>query len=227
MVFPVILVADSAPLLRHGLLQALTHADASYQLHEAATTSELLLLIPQLRPALVLAATNLAEGPAELLALLHQVHEAQADLPVVLLAEVHSLREDIMQQLHAAQVSGLVARNVSIEEVCSTVQHVLAYGCCPDGCGSDCCQKRHSRYEQPLTFTSRQIEVLRLMAEDRSNEEIARCLSTSVRTVEYHRSQMLQKAGTRTTLGLVLFALQQGILSLDKCAVALADKWSV
>jgi DNA-binding NarL/FixJ family response regulator len=75
-----------------------------------------------------------------------------------------------------------------------------------------------------LAFTSRQIEILHLMAEDRSNEEIARCLFTSVRTVEYHRSQMLQKAGTRTTLGLVLFALQQGILRLDNCAVALSDR---
>jgi len=224
MVFPVILVADSAPLLRHGLLQALAHADASYQLHEAATAPELLRLIPQLRPALVLATTNLAEGSPELLALLHRVRETQADLPVVLLAEVHSLREDVIQQLHAARVSGLVARNASIEDVCSTVQHVLAYGCCPDGCGSDCCQEPRSRYEWPLGFTSRQIEILRLMAEDRSNEEIARCLSTSVRTVEYHRSQMLQKAGTRTTLGLVLFALQQGILSLDKCAVMASDK---
>jgi DNA-binding NarL/FixJ family response regulator len=224
MVAPVILVADSAPLLRHGLLQALAHADARYQLCEAATAPELLLLIQQIRPTLVLAATTLAEAPAEPLALLHLLREEQPNLLVVLLAEVHSLKADVIRQLHAARVSGLVARNASITEVCSTVQQVLAHGCCPDSCSSDCCQAPHSRSEPPLAFTSRQIEVLRLMAEDRSNEEIARCLFTSVRTVEYHRSQMLQKAGTRTTLGLVLFALQQGILSLDKCAVMLSDK---
>lgn len=65
---------------------------------------------------------------------------------------------------------------------------------------------------QPLTsgFSARELEVLRLVVADCCNEEIAERLCLSVRTVESHRRALLQKAGTRTLVGLAAKAVREG-----------------
>ncbi|MBG8554376.1 response regulator transcription factor [Hymenobacter guriensis] len=62
----------------------------------------------------------------------------------------------------------------------------------------------------PTPFSPREVEVLRLVVADFSNQEIAEQLSLSVRTVESHRRALLQKAGARTLVGLAVQAVRQG-----------------
>lgn len=59
-------------------------------------------------------------------------------------------------------------------------------------------------------FSRRELEVLRLVVEDYCNEEIADQLFINVRTVESHRRNLLQKAGTRTLVGLAARAVREG-----------------
>ena len=59
-------------------------------------------------------------------------------------------------------------------------------------------------------FSSRELEVLRLVVADYCNEEIADKLCLSVRTVESHRRTLRQKAGTRTLVGLAARAVREG-----------------
>ena len=59
-------------------------------------------------------------------------------------------------------------------------------------------------------FSPREMEVLRLVVEDHCNEEIANQLFINVRTVESHRRNLLQKAGTRTLVGLAARAVREG-----------------
>ena len=60
-----------------------------------------------------------------------------------------------------------------------------------------------------LAPTTRELEVLQLVAADCSSQEIAQRLFISVRTVEGHRRTLLEKAGTRSMIGLVLHAVRQ------------------
>ena len=62
----------------------------------------------------------------------------------------------------------------------------------------------------PDPFSRRELEVLRLVVADHCNEEIADQLCLSVRTVESHRRMLLQKAGTRTLVGLAARAVREG-----------------
>ena len=62
------------------------------------------------------------------------------------------------------------------------------------------------------TLTARQREVLQLVAEGRSAKEIARSLSISVRTVEYHKYQLMETLGLHTTAELIHFALKHGLV---------------
>ena len=62
----------------------------------------------------------------------------------------------------------------------------------------------------PEVFSRRELQVLRLVMDDHCNEEIANHLCLSVRTVESHRRTLLQKAGTRTLVGLATRAMRAG-----------------
>lgn len=76
--------------------------------------------------------------------------------------------------------------------------------------------RRHPVDAAPISlFSSRELEVLRLVAEDYSSQEIAARLFISVRTVETHRRLLLEKAGARSMIGLVLQAVRAGWLEVS------------
>lgn len=64
-------------------------------------------------------------------------------------------------------------------------------------------------------LTSRQSEVLQLIAEGHPNRKIASTLHISVKTVENHRSNLMQILGLSSTAELIQYAIRQGIISLD------------
>ncbi|MGI8743994.1 MAG: response regulator [Bryobacteraceae bacterium] len=62
-------------------------------------------------------------------------------------------------------------------------------------------------------LTGREREVLQLLAEGRSNKEVASVLNLSLYTVETHRSNILQKLNLRGTPELILYAVRKGVIS--------------
>jgi RNA polymerase sigma factor (sigma-70 family) len=64
-------------------------------------------------------------------------------------------------------------------------------------------------------LTSKQREVLQLVAEGMSNKEIAAALSISAKTVEAHRAQIMEKLQIHSTAGLTKYAIREGLTSLD------------
>tara|TARA_B110000908_G_scaffold138073_1_gene164035 strand:- start:196 stop:828 length:633 start_codon:yes stop_codon:yes gene_type:complete len=63
-----------------------------------------------------------------------------------------------------------------------------------------------------IKLTPREIEVLKMIAEEYSNQEIAETLFISPRTVDTHRRNLLEKLGLKNTAGLVKFAIQKGYI---------------
>ena len=64
-------------------------------------------------------------------------------------------------------------------------------------------------------LSTREREVLQLLAEGRTGTEIAQRLSLSPKTVETYRARLVEKLGIRDVAGLVRFAIQRGIISLE------------
>ena len=64
-------------------------------------------------------------------------------------------------------------------------------------------------------LTARQLEILRLIVRGKSTREIANGLGLSIKTVETHRSQIMKRLQIYDVAGLVLFAVREGIISLD------------
>ena len=67
----------------------------------------------------------------------------------------------------------------------------------------------------PEVLTARQREVLRLVAGGKSTKEIAFFLNLSVKTVETHRAQIMDRLGIRDVAGLVRYALRTGLVPPD------------
>jgi DNA-binding NarL/FixJ family response regulator len=63
-------------------------------------------------------------------------------------------------------------------------------------------------------LTSREREVLKLLAEGKSNRKIAALLGISVRTVEHHRSSVMKKTDVSNVAGLIHYAIKTGLIEL-------------
>ncbi len=73
---------------------------------------------------------------------------------------------------------------------------------------------RHLRGERAgARGTPREIEIIRLLAEGKSNKEIATSLGIAVRTVETHRARIMLKLGLHSLAELIHYAIRQGIIS--------------
>jgi DNA-binding NarL/FixJ family response regulator len=68
------------------------------------------------------------------------------------------------------------------------------------------------RGEQPTELSTREQEVVKLIAEAHTNKEIAEILHLSEKTVESHRARVLQKLGMRDRVELVRYAIRQGLV---------------
>jgi DNA-binding NarL/FixJ family response regulator len=67
-------------------------------------------------------------------------------------------------------------------------------------------------FNQNIEFTEREIEVLKLICEEKTAVEIGKEIFLSPRSVEGIRQRLIEKVGVRNTAGLVMFAIKNGIL---------------
>jgi DNA-binding NarL/FixJ family response regulator len=67
-----------------------------------------------------------------------------------------------------------------------------------------------------IPLSARELEVLKLIVEENSNPEIAEQLFISIRTVDTHRRNLLEKLGVKNTAGLVKYAIQKGLIEQDE-----------
>ena len=65
----------------------------------------------------------------------------------------------------------------------------------------------------PVKLTQRQVEILQLVAEGKSNKDIAVILNLAIKTVEFHKTRIMQELGLKTTSELTKYALSHGIIS--------------
>jgi DNA-binding NarL/FixJ family response regulator len=136
--------------------------------------------------------------------LLRQVHRTRSSLRMVVLMDMHS----------PAQLAGLPpwpGNPLCLPRQVLSHALVAALATWLDAPSSTPLPARPMAAELvPDPFSRRELEVLRLVVADYCNEEIANRLFINVRTVETHRRNLLQKAGTRSVVGLAARAVREG-----------------
>lgn len=74
--------------------------------------------------------------------------------------------------------------------------------------------RKKSLFENEETLSTREIDVVKLICQEKTNQEIAEILFLSPRTVESHRQRILDKIGAKNTVGIVIYAVINNIHSV-------------
>lgn len=127
----------------------------------------------------------------------------------VLVLSMHSDASYVRTCLEAG-AKGYLLKNAMDLELVQAVKRVAANECVLDPrLGSIAAPAD----EQPA-LTTRELEVLQLIVNGRSNKEIAAMLGVSANTVAVHRANIMQTLGIHNTAELVVYAIRQGLVSI-------------
>ena len=211
-----VLIADDCALIRAGI-RTLVQSFAGVELvAEAADGSEALTLIARHRPEVVLMDISMPR-----LSGLEALSRVAKDFPDVrvIIVSMHMNEELVLQAMHAG-AAGYVIKNSSPAELELAVRAVARGDTYLSPAVSKIVignyVKHGAHVANPLQrLTSRQREILQLIAEGSSTKEIAKTLGLSVNTVEAHRTQLMKALDIHDIAGLVRFAIRTGLTSAD------------
>jgi DNA-binding NarL/FixJ family response regulator len=189
-----VIVADDDVLLREGLSSLLERADFEV-LAQAGDASELIELVRGHEPEVVLVDIRMPPGySTEGLVAAHVIREEFPETGILVLSAYAEVAH-AMELLAGGRRVGylLKSRIIDVGEFIETVERIAGGGCVVDpALVSELL--RAQRAEDPLAeLTSREREVLALMAEGRSNAGIGRLLWVTEGTVEKHVNSILRK----------------------------------
>jgi DNA-binding NarL/FixJ family response regulator len=200
-----ILLADDHQLVRAGLRSLLDSMDGIEVVAEAADGAEALRQIAQLAPDIAL--LDIAMPGITGIDVLREVRIKHPGTKVLLLSMydsrdyVTSAIQDSavveLSQALAAVASGQTYLSPRISrQLAEAISHPVPLGATAE-------------------LTLRQEEVLRLVARGRSSKEIARELTLSIKTIETHRAQIMDRLDIHDLAGLVRYAVRNGLVSSD------------
>ncbi len=211
-----VLLAEDHQLIRAGIRSLLQALDGIEVVAEASNGREALRLIDRHRPDVVLMDLLMPElnGLETMGQVAHEFPEVR-----VLVLSVNATEEYVLQSLHAGAAGYLLKdssptelepaiRAVALGErylTAAVSKHVIdAY-----------LHRVGSEGSSLNRLTQRQREVLQLVAEGSTTKEISKRLNISVKTVEMHRSQLMEALDIHDVAGLVRYAVRMGVISCD------------
>jgi two-component system response regulator NreC len=209
-----VLLADDHAIVRRGLRGLLESAGLTV-VGEAADGLEAVRICDELRPDLVI----LDIGMPKLSGLEVAERAKRMDPPPgIIILSVHGDESYIMRAL-AAGARAYLLKSATDEDLLPAVRAVAAGRPFFSPAVAAVLVEDHVRQLQrrKLTdsydlLTDREKEVLQLLAEGRSNKEVAALLDLGLSTVETHRSNLMQKLNLHNTAEIVLYAVRKGLI---------------
>ena len=212
-----ILLVDDHNVIRHGLRLMIEACGDMEVAGEAENGREAVELAEKLQPDVVILdiVMPMLNGAETTRQLLRSVPKAR-----VLVLSSYS-EHDRVEQLIEAGASGYVVKQSDGDELLAAVRQVhqggafLSSAVCKgvlDEFRQAIRKKRAGSEESRLT--SREVEVLQLVAEGYANKQIADMLGISIKTAEKHRQELMNKLDIHDTASLTRYAVAQGLVEL-------------
>jgi DNA-binding NarL/FixJ family response regulator len=212
-----VLLADDHTLVRAGIRALLNELPGVQVVAEAGDGREAVDLAKIHQPNLILMdismkGLNGIEATA-------QIKRESPDVRVIILS-MHASEEHVAQALRAG-ASGYMLKDAATQELALAVAAVTRGEAYLSPLISkqvvDSYVQRRGVDNSPLDLlTSRQRQILQLIAEGKSTKQIAHLLNLSVKTVETHRAQLMERLEIRDVPGLVRYAVRVGLVTFDK-----------
>jgi len=211
-----VLLADDHQLMRSGVRLMLERQADLEVVGEASDGREAVALAKSLKPDVVV--MDIGMPSLNGIEAAHQMTEERPELAVMILS-MHADESYVLRALRAG-ARGYLLKD-SAEADLTRAVHVVAGGksffspAVSKLLLDDYVRKlKRSGTDDPYDLlTPREREVLQLVAEGKSNKDIANLLNLSVYTVESHRSNLMEKLHLNGLPELILFAVRRGIIS--------------
>ncbi len=210
-------IADDHNLFRKGIISLLEENPKVKVVYEAGNGAELLHLLnnPDTFPDVVL--LDIEMPVMDGMEAQKKIKKLYPEMKVIIL----TMRDDEQFILYMISegVNGYLLKDAEPEELEKAIEKVVVNDFYfPDSMAKllvrNIGRKRPVNHELP-EFTERELEVLELICREHTATEIAEKLSISPRTAEGHRSNLLEKSGSKNIAGLVVFALKNNLVFID------------
>ncbi|HVV01542.1 MAG TPA: response regulator transcription factor [Verrucomicrobiae bacterium] len=219
-----VLLVDDHTIVRQGLKALLVAEKNIVIIGEAQTGREAVDLATQLRPTVVI--MDLAMPRLNGAEATRQILKAAPSTKVIVLSTYSD--DEHVQQALAAGASAYLLKQTAAEDVIEAIREVVRGNAffspaIAKRLREQTCAPREeaggAAKTPPVELTQREAEVLQLIAEGYANKQIAAELNLSVKTVEKHRQQVMQKLDIHNIAGLVRHAAAKGIIESNLAGI--------
>jgi len=217
-----VLLADDHALVRAGIRALLAGLPDVETVVEAGDGQEALAVLRETKPDLAL--IDIAMPGLNGLELAARVAREAPGTRLVILS-MHGTPAHVAQALRAG-VSGYLLKDAAADELPVLLRAVMrGETYLSPAISKQVVDGYLGRATSPVTvgegatpdvLTSRQREILQLVAEGKSTKEVAQMLDVSAKTVETHRGQIMERLGIHDLAGLVRYAIRTGLVSPDR-----------
>jgi DNA-binding NarL/FixJ family response regulator len=213
-----IALADDHVLLRQGLRRIVAEAPELEVVGEAGDGMELLQLLNRIVPDMVVLDISMPKMRG-----LEAIREIKSRLPrvKVLILTMHRDPEYLRQAI-ASSADGYLLKEDADTELFRAIQKIRDNGFYTSPSlakeaaelGKATCRAEVGRSFDREGLTTREREVLKLIAEGKSSRQVAELLCISVRTVDHHRASIMDKLELKNTADLVKYAINRGYIEI-------------
>ena len=206
------ILADDHTIVRKGFRMLLEHEPDFNVLGEAANGKEAVEMALRLKPSVVLMDIMMPE--------LNGFQATQRlrlmdDTIKVLIVSMYSSQDHVHQVIQSG-ASGYLLKHCAPKDLVSAVREVAKGKTYFTPTVSKQVLEFRKKYQadRSSVLTTREFEVLQLVAEGKTNKEIGTSLFISVKTVEKHRQRLMDKLGIHDVAGLTRYAVARGIIDV-------------
>jgi DNA-binding NarL/FixJ family response regulator len=210
-------IADDHKIFRNGLKATLEDCADFDLVIEASNGKQLLGMLTEVKPDVILMDIKMPEMDG--IQTTSAIKQKYKDVKVLALSMFNE--DKYIVDMMKAGASGYLLKNAEPEEIIEAISTVfykdyyfnehLSITLIKQLAGNN---NSNNPSQSLADFNEREIEVLRLVCQECSNQEIADKICLSVRTVEGYRARLFEKTRSKNLVGLVIFAIKTGIINV-------------
>jgi len=209
-----LVIADDHKIFRDGLKSIFDNQAEIDVVGEAANGAQVLDLLSKQSIDVIL--MDISMGESDGIGTTQIIKKKYPDIKVLILS-MHNESGFIIKSMEAG-ASGYLLKNAGKEETIRAINTVFTGDTYYSNEVSEKIlahlTQKNNNNKGSIHLTKREKEILKLIAEEYTNPEIAEQLFISIRTVDTHRRNLLEKIGAKNTVGLVKYAIKEGLLDL-------------
>ena len=203
-----VLLVDDHSLVRRGFRRMLEDEADIVVVGEASNGDEAVQLARELAPQVIV--MDCALPGTSGLAATRKILQMDPSKAILMLS-MHS-EDTLVRQALEAGARGYILKNAVDLELAAAIRRVAAGEVVLD---PQLAQPAALRGERNAGLTARELEILQLIVNGKSNKEIADHLKLSANTVAVHRANMMETLGIHKTAELVVYAIRNGLVNIS------------